>query len=1200
VPIATTLNLAVADYKDANHWYWRLTGADGHFLADQEVRLDTTDSEYEGFLDLPAYLAMHAAPDRRREDEARLVRQVGEWMGRHFYGAIGDKILDAGTPAIVHVQIPAQPTEAAGLLYRPWELGYVQGQPLAVQDVSLIFEVQGESAAVKRVPVGERLRILAVFSLPVDASALNLRQERYELSRTIRTIGQHNRAIDLRVLQYGVTRDALREVLEEGEGWDIVHFSGHGLAAHLVLEKADGTLDLVPSNELAKLLRPARGRLKWVTLSACLSAAATVEETLRWLGLEPHRASAPVGGARNLQTVARALVQSLDCAVLAMRYPVGDQFAIDLGRCLFEGVLEKKQSLARALQVTLPKLTNAPDVEAVAVATPTLFGRHAAKLAVTAPEGEAPVRRGISYLPLEPERFVGRVGLLTQARATMAPGSGHTGVLFHGMSGGGKTACALELAWQYAEVDRFRHFVWFKAPPEGHDIAGALSSFASQWDIQLDQLEVSLVAIANSDEATFTANLPRLTSFLAQRSVLMVLDNLESLLRENGNWRDARWEKLIGALLDHRGQSRLVLTSRVRPQPLHPRVLALPVHSLTLEEAALLARQSRNLGRLLRDPAHRPLVVRTLKLVQGHPELLRLAEAQASSPERLTAHLDAAEQAATAGAAQLEAFFRTGESALDAGEFLGALYAWTKSVSGALPEPARILFHRLCSMEEEDREKSIIEENWGDVASATRDLVEAGLVDSAYHIHPGVAEAGREQAGPELRESVDVRLATYWVAVFRHALGKEGVGMGELILRSGRNAVPYLMRQRQWNDAARLLEQVIKRDKSPATLAGTVPLLQRIAEETEGTLEGIACAGVLAKTLSRAGRAGEAVAMLGKLEQQAVESGQHRVASAVTGELVNLLLDAGHLAEALTMVERKKDHTRRAGLGPWTQLSDEGQRLQILNVVGHHEEVLAAVEARREEMKGLPESHGSNETVEPWQVKEALLSAGGEAALRLRRWQEALSLNEEVIQTKVGRGATSLEVARTRHNDYGPLLKLQRYGEARRLLHQCLAVFESEGDTEALGSVHSAIANLESQLQHFQEAVRHESTALRLEYSAFLPQTCAMSHFNLANYLIRTNADARLALAHRLASVLISYQTNDGELPGGLNTVRKHLALVSPSDPPASFDELCRLVEQTEGVRFRDLFSRLPQRAASGDEALRTVLEMARSPEPPE
>jgi tetratricopeptide (TPR) repeat protein len=701
--------------------------------------------------------------------------------------------------------------------------------------------------------------------------------------------------------------------------------------------------------------------------------------------------------------------------------------------------------------------------------------------------------------------------------------------------------------------------------------------------------------MANADEATFTARLPRLTIFLAQRSVLMVLDNLESLLRENGNWRDARWEKLIAALLDHRGQSRLVLTSRVRPQPLHPRVLALPVHSLTLGEAALLARQSRNLGRLLRDPAHRPLVIRTLKLVQGHPELLKLAEAQASSPERLTAHLGAAEEAATAGAAQLEAFFQTGESALDAGGFLGALHAWTKSVSGALPEPARILFHRLCSMEEEDREKWIIEKNWGDVASPTRELAEAGLVDSAGHIHPGVAEAGREQAGSELRESVDVRLASFWIAVFQEALEQEGAGMGELILRAGRSAAPYLMRQRRWKEAGTLLEQAIARDHSPATVAGTVPLLQRIAEATEGTVEGFAGAGAFASALRKAGRTGEAVAILGKLERQAAESSQYRLASAATGELANLLRDAGHLTDALTMVERKKDHTRMAGLGPWTQLGDEARRLQILNEVGHHEEVLDAVKARREEMKGLPESSGENETVEPWLAKEGLLDIGRAAALRLQRWQEALSLNEEVIQVTVSRGATDLEVARTRCNDYGPLLRLQRYSEARRLLHRYLAVFESAGSTGDLGTVHSAIADLEFQRQHFQEAVRHESTALRLKYSAFLPQTCAMSHFNLANYLIRTNADARLALAHRLASVLIFYQTNDGELPTSLNAVREHLALVSSSDTPASFDELCRLVEQTEGVRFRGLFSRLPQRAASGDEALRTVLEMARA-----
>src|ERR1019366_1139458 len=159
------------------------------------------------------------------------------------------------------------------------------------------------------------------------------------------------------------------------------------------------------------------------------------------------------------------------------------------------------------------------------------------------------------------------------------------------------------------------------------------------------------------------------------------------------------------------------------------------------------------------------------------------------------------------------------------------------------------------------------------------------------------------------------------------------------------------------------------------------------------------------------------------------------------------------------------------------------------------EEVLAAVEARREEMKGMPESRGENETIEPWQAKEALLNTGLEAASGLERWQEVLSLNQEMIQAKVSRGATALEVARVRFNNNGPLLRLGRYGEARTLLHRCRAVFESAGDTEDLGWVHSGIADLENRLQHFQEAVRHESTALRLTYSALRPRTCAISHF---------------------------------------------------------------------------------------------------------
>ena len=122
---------------------------------------------------------------------------------------------------------------------------------------------------------------MAVFSLPTDVSALSLRRERYQLMKLINQLAQtRGFAIEMRVLQYGTTRQSLQEALEEGEGWGMIHFSGHGGQATLILENPDGSRDRVTSEDLSALLSLASGKLKLVTLSACVSAAATVRETL--------------------------------------------------------------------------------------------------------------------------------------------------------------------------------------------------------------------------------------------------------------------------------------------------------------------------------------------------------------------------------------------------------------------------------------------------------------------------------------------------------------------------------------------------------------------------------------------------------------------------------------------------------------------------------------------------------------------------------------------------------------------------------------------------------------------------------------------------------------------------------------------------------------------------------------------------------
>jgi hypothetical protein len=1086
------LKLSIADYRDARHWYCRLLDANGNQLADHEVSLNPTDSEYEGFVDLRSYLRDHAAPDRRQQDEALLIEQVGAWIGQNVYGPIADKILAAGTPTVVRAEIPAAPQEASGLLYRPWELGHARGRPLALQDVSLVFEIVGESPPVVHQPVEGALRMLAVFSLPTDQDALNLRHERYRLTRLIRGLAQRRGlAIDLRVLQYGATREALQQILEEGDGWDILHFSGHGSQAHLALENQDGTEDSVSSEDLLDLVKPARGRLKWVTLSACLSAAATVEETRLWLGLEPRRGGAATRAAHAaadtvLPALARNLVRDLDCAVLAMRYPVEDAFAIELAEQLYEGVLEKRQTLPRALQLALQKAMK-KDSMALSVATPALFGRRSAALEIAVPVAQAasgPARVGLAYFKQRPgEHFVGRVGVLSDASRALAPASPYTGVLFCGMAGAGKTACAVELAFHYEDLQRFTHFLWYHAPEEGHEIAGALAEFAQDWETQFEALKPPpLLAAISAETARFDAFLPRLTEFLRQHSVLVVLDNLESLLRANGAWRDERWAKLMAAMLNHDGQSRVLLTSRVRPAPPDPHLRELAVHALSLDEAALLARQLPSLGRLLRDEGQRALVRRTLEVVQGHPELIKLAEKQAASAAMLRVHLDRAVAASVVGQARLAAFFAEGESGLDEPEFLGVLGAWARSIADSLAPDARAFFHFLCCLEEGDREGQIITQVWPkywnrfgregeppSLESCAKAVRDSGLVEifewgKEFRIHPGVAESGRRQAGEACQTATDEEMAGFWCIIFGAGIDGEMRGGGPMILRAGRSAAPYLMRRKEWDVVATLMEQVAKRDSSPGTMVAVLPLMRCIAEATMGGNKGLAAAGVLGKMLSDFGQVKEAESTIRQILNEAEDRGLFGIASAAAGGLAKLLLAAGRPREAQAVLEKKKELTRLAGFGPWTQLSDYGRHLQVLSDLGEYTEVLAAVGRLRKQMQGMPESGEAKETVDPWDVWEFILGVGLHAALGLERWQEALALNSEIAKAKEARGATALEVARTRFNDQAPLLRLRRHDEARELLLECRRLYEEASYAEGLGQVLTALADLEGRL----------------------------------------------------------------------------------------------------------------------------------------
>ncbi len=1235
-----SLRLKVTDWVDATRWRWLLEEHDGRFVADHTVRLDPASREYQGFCDLARYVDYNAPLG----DPGQLLLQLGAWIGEQVFGDLRTSLRDRARPPAEAVQVLV-PDAAQALLERPFEITcFADGKRFDAAGVRLIYQAEAAVSAAKA--GGADLRLLAVFSLPGRANPLNLRRERYQLEQLVRQLQQtRGVAVELRVLQYGATRQTLREALEEADGWDVVHLSGHGQRGELLLETDDGGEDRIDTLELAQLLQPTRERLKLLLLDACYSGAASQAAARVQVGLDAMRevgrpathAPAIETHATPLPSLGHGLATQLDCAVLAMRYPVGDGFATDLMLALYEKLLDKHQRLPAALQLALQAaLKEEADHSVLAGLTPVLLGARAGVLQLVAPKRSGPFALPATGLSIgfepQPPRLVGRVQAMQRASQTLAPHSPRCAVLFQGMPGAGKSACALELAYRH-EQGRFSGHVWYQAPQAGSDIASALYNLMHEIQRQLNAPALGLTTALDNPQHFSEYTLPRLRVLLEQNALLLVLDNLETLLTDSDQWRIPLWGEALQTLLAQRGLSRVVLTSRRVPAALayDKRIQIEPIHALNFAESVLLARELPELRKLFANEDDRVLLRQTLRVVQGHPKLMELADGLAADRAALRQRVNAAEQQLADSGELLDAFFakggaQEGRSQQTSEQFVQALQSWTGDVLARLTPTAQRLFAFLCRIEPEDRQESVVRANWddtlkrlGEVDSAAvttcaepgqglepalQALQEAGLVEVVrqapqagpasrvrYGIHPGVAEAALAGSDTALLRATDEELGKFFNMLVSHGLKKESEGGGVVVAHAARRGVPYLMRTEQWGQAARLLEWLLHRDQSPETIDFALPLIERIAQATAGSERELLDQGHLARTLKMAGRHDEAERRMRELIERARALGQYRVASAVGSDLINLLWDVGQTAEALQVVEAMDKDTRSAGLGPWTQLANEGQRLQLFNARGRNDEVREAVQRLRPQMAALPDISDADEAVNPWNVRETLLNTGHTAALRTKNFEEALLLNEEIVRSEGARGAGALEQASTRFNDYGPLLGLGRLGEAQELLLGCREVFEAERDPLALGKVFSALADLEDKNGAPEEAARFECAALGYRYQIRDPDGCSISHHNLANYLERSAADPTLALTHRLASAVLSAQIQSGELLGTLQA----LAAGDLAPSPPAFAEVVQQVETVLGVHLAALFDRLPPTFSDGDAALAAIWQMARA-----
>ena len=221
------LDLGLLGYEGEDTWQWQLRDQAGGLLAQYGVRLDQASAGFQLATDLYRQLwLLDAEPARRRRSERELLGRVGTYVAAEVLGPVG-QVIASWAPVTVRVTVPPA---AVGVLAIPLELADWGDGPLALHGAVFCYVPEARALCPQQPEPGSELRMLAVFARPETSSALGLVGERRALVRIAQDdpVARGEQPADLRVLQYGATKDSVRRSLGEADGWDVIHLAGHG------------------------------------------------------------------------------------------------------------------------------------------------------------------------------------------------------------------------------------------------------------------------------------------------------------------------------------------------------------------------------------------------------------------------------------------------------------------------------------------------------------------------------------------------------------------------------------------------------------------------------------------------------------------------------------------------------------------------------------------------------------------------------------------------------------------------------------------------------------------------------------------------------------------------------------------------------------------------------------------------------------
>jgi tetratricopeptide (TPR) repeat protein len=413
-------------------------------------------------------------------------------------------------------------------------------------------------------------------------------------------------------------------------------------------------------------------------------------------------------------------------------------------------------------------------------------------------------------------------------------------------------------------------------------------------------------------------------------------------------------------------------------------------------------------------------------------------------------------------------------------------------------------------------------------------------------------------------------------------------------VRAGLGAAPYLLRRGNFDRAAYLLERAYNRHPTRKNAAAVLPAIAQV------TARDRRFAGLLAH-VQEAFDPVAAEATLRAALAAALGGSDFRQASALTGRLSDLCRGSGRLAEALALAEQAAKYVSAAGLGPWTRLSADVYRLQVLEAMGEHGRVLAEAQQLKARLDSLPGVRGPDENITPWNVREALLDVGRDAALRLELWDDAVNLTAAGVASKRARRAPATEIAKVLFSNYGPLLRLGRADEAVALLRECLQVFEDVYDVPMVGKVLSALASTENKRGHGEAAIALARDSLRYRYLAGDVTGAALTYHILGNSLRFYRRQPLEAIGYHLAAALLhalagvrgqGLASVQGALRAAVDDLRE---LGGDAPVPQTVADLCSRAGDIPGTDLPALIARLSLVAETAEAALRDLVAQARA-----